>query len=56
MKDGFSASIECSIYVQFTDEESARKAAIALHGRKFAEKFVHVDYFDSAKFIAGVYE
>ncbi len=44
MKDGFPGSAEGYIYVEFALPEQAKSAAFALNGRKFAERFVIVQY------------
>jgi splicing factor U2AF subunit len=43
-KDGFSAAAEGSVYVKYATAEMARTAALALSGRKFAERTVVVEY------------
>lgn len=50
MRDGFPASAEGYIYVEFTHVETSRAAAMSLHGRKFAERAVIAQYFDEGKF------
>lgn len=49
-KEGFPKSSEGSIYVEFRDPSGARNAALALYGRKFAERTVVVEYFDEEEF------
>jgi splicing factor U2AF subunit len=49
-KDGFPLQCEGSVFVHFQETVSARKAALALSGRKFADRTVDVDYFDEIKF------
>lgn len=43
-KDGFNLSAEGSVYVQYVTPEMARSAAIALSGRKFADRTVTVEF------------
>lgn len=43
-RDGFPKAAEGLIFVEFVDAALARKAALALHGRKFADKTVVVTY------------
>ena len=43
-KDGFNPAAECLIFVEFDSVEGARKAAVVLNGRKFADKTVMVQY------------
>jgi splicing factor U2AF subunit len=44
LKDGYPASTEGHIYVEFTITECAKMAALALNGRKFADRTVVVQY------------
>jgi splicing factor U2AF subunit len=44
MKDGYPSSIEGFIFVEFYNSDMARLAAMALNGRKFADKFVEVQF------------
>ena len=46
-KDNYPASIEGSIYVEFETSQMAKAAAVALVGRKFAERTLNVDYVSS---------
>ena len=43
-KDGYPANIEGFIFVEFANANMARSAALALNGRKFADKIVVVQY------------
>lgn len=43
-KDGFPYAVEGSIFVEFEAAEGARAAAMALRGRKFADKTVALSY------------
>ena len=43
-KDGFAQAGAGNIYVEFRDAQMAERAALALYGRKFAEKVVIVEY------------
>lgn len=49
-KEGFPAQCEGSVFVEFGAAVEARTAALALCGRKFADRTVDVDYFDEIKF------
>jgi splicing factor U2AF subunit len=51
--DGYMKHLEGSIFVEFADASAARSAALALNGRKFADKTVSVQYFDERKFATG---
>jgi len=42
------------IFVEFADKQSASKAKKALHGRRFAAKIVHADFFPLDDYRAGV--
>ena len=53
VKEGYPASCEGSVFVEFATEEHARKASEALGGRKFAERTVVVDYV--CKMICPIY-
>lgn len=44
VKDGFPASAEGSIFVEFETPQMAFAAAMALRGRKFADKMVALSY------------
>jgi RNA recognition motif-containing protein len=44
VKDGFNAAWEGYIYVEFVHVETAKIAAMALNGRKFADRSVLVTY------------
>merc|ERR1712000_509730 len=44
--DRFPKAAEGSVFVEFRDAESAKKAALALRGRKFADRVVVARYFD----------
>ncbi|CAE7480040.1 U2af50 [Symbiodinium microadriaticum] len=50
VKDGFPVSAEGSIFVEFETPQMARTAAMALRGRKFADKMVALSYFDEIRF------
>lgn len=50
VKENFSDQCEGSVFVEFDRADIAQKAALALSGRKFAERIVDVDYFDEIKF------
>ena len=43
-RDGFSPASEGFIFVEFQRPEMAQAAAVALHGRKFADKVVLVQF------------
>lgn len=43
-KDGFAQAGAGNIYVEFRDPLMAERAALALFGRKFAERIVIVEY------------
>lgn len=47
VKEGYPKSCEGSVFVEFGTEEDAKKASVALGGRKFAERTVVVDYVSS---------
>jgi splicing factor U2AF 65 kDa subunit len=49
-KESFPVQCEGSVFVEFQQADIAQKAALALSGRKFAERTVDVDYFDEIKF------
>lgn len=51
--DGYMSTLEGLIFVEFVDPSGARAAALALNGRKFADKIVAVQYFDEKKFSRG---
>ena len=42
--DRFPKAAEGSVFVEFRDAESAKKAALALRGRKFADRVVVARY------------
>ena len=44
VKDGYPRNLEGFIFVDFDSSISAKKAAISLNGRKFADKFIIVEY------------
>jgi hypothetical protein len=44
LKDGFPYEVEGSIFVEFEMPDGARAAAMALRGRKFADKTVALSY------------
>lgn len=44
LKDGYPPSTEGHIYVEFAITECAKMAAMALNGRKFADRTVVVQY------------
>jgi splicing factor U2AF subunit len=46
-RDGYPSSAVGSIFVEFSDDNMSRAAAMALSGRKFAERTVMVDYVSS---------
>jgi splicing factor U2AF subunit len=46
-KDGHPSAAEGSVFVEFADIESAKKAANSLKGRKFADQIVIVNYVSS---------
>lgn len=50
VKENYPPQCEGSVFVEFQHPETAQKAALALSGRKFAERTVDVDYFDEIKF------
>lgn len=54
MIDGYPASSEGFIYVEFADQSMARNAAMALAGRKFADKIVVVQYYDENQYAARI--
>lgn len=43
-KDGYNPAAEGYIFVEFSNTDMAKNAALALHGRKFAERTVNVEY------------
>jgi RNA recognition motif-containing protein len=43
-KEGYSYASEGLIFVEFIEPYAARNCAMALSGRKFAERFVDVEY------------
>lgn len=43
-RDGFPFTAEMLIFVEFRDPNAARNCALALSGRKFADRTVIVDY------------
>lgn len=49
-KDGYSTGTVGYIFVEFARSSDARTAAIALNGRKFAEKIVEVTYVSFSLF------
>lgn len=49
-KEHFPVECEGSVFVEFQSADAAQKAAVALSGRKFADRTVDVDYFDEVKF------
>lgn len=51
MKDRFPEHTQGSIYVQFRDKNHSKNAAVALSGRKFAERTVVVEYSDETQFL-----
>lgn len=53
--DGYPQECEGSVYVEFASAEMAKTAAIALSGRKFADRTVVVDYFDEEKFARRIF-
>eukprot|EP01040_Poterioochromonas_malhamensis_P001133 gene1133-1202_t len=55
IKDGFPPSTEGFIYVEFAHTDTARLAAMALNGRKFADRSVMVTYFDEGKFAGRIF-
>jgi len=54
LKSGFAQNLEGYIFVEFTDSNSAIKAAQNLFGRKFADRTVIVNYFDEINFQNGL--
>jgi splicing factor U2AF 65 kDa subunit len=44
VKDGYPVSAEGSVFVEFGDVESAKRASQSLKGRKFADRMVLADY------------
>ena len=50
VKENFPQQCEGSVFVEFDRADLAQKAALALSGRKFADRTVDVDYFDEIKF------
>jgi len=44
LRDGYPASTEGHIYVEFAATDAAKAAAMALNGRKFADRTVVVQY------------
>jgi splicing factor U2AF subunit len=57
VKDGFAPSkTGCHVYVQFNTPDMARAAAMALNGRKFAEKTVVVEYYDEMMFSKSMFQ
>ena len=53
--DGYPQECEGSVYVEFATTDMAKTAAIALSGRKFADRTVIVDYFDEEKFARRIF-
>jgi hypothetical protein len=47
-KDGYPLSAEGSVFVEFGDIDSARRAAQSLRGRKFADRLVSVAYVSAS--------
>ncbi len=44
VRDGYPVHTEGRIYVEFASGDMARRAALALHGRKFGDRTVMVTY------------
>lgn len=56
-KDGFTPSQSgCFVYVQFGTRDMARSAAMALNGRKFADKTVVVEFYDEMHFDNSIFQ
>jgi len=55
VKDRFPEHTQGSIYVQFSDKNYARNAALALSGKKFADRIVIVEYENEANFANRVF-
>ena len=49
-KEGFPHEVEGHVFVEFLSSSEAARAALALSGRKFADRLVAVDYYDEQKF------
>lgn len=56
VKEGFSEKSQGNIFVQFLDEQMAKKGLLSLSGRKFGNNIVVVEYYDETKFTNKIYE
>jgi splicing factor U2AF subunit len=56
VKEGFSEQSQGNIFVQFLDEQMAKKGLLSLSGRKFANNIVVVEYYNETKFAEKIYE